>query len=89
MLLIDRIHEFFSALGVSPKVVDPFIGAVALVAFHWITTGSLDVDGLRLAIGLFVLGVLGVAAPPAVGWKQSEIGAVAVNLRRRRRQRVD
>lgn len=73
MKLIHRLHELFAAAGISPKVADPFIGAIALIAFNLVVYGTFDVDGLRLAAGLLILGALGVAAPPAPGVKQREL----------------
>lgn len=85
--MIERLHELFTRLGISPKVADPFIGAVALIVFHWITTGSLDVDGLRLAAGLLVLGALGVAAPPAAGLRQEQASSIGLERVRGGRRR--
>lgn len=71
--MIEWLHRFATRIGVKPVVVDTFVAAVALIAYQWITTGSLDVDGLRLAVGLLILGVVGVAAPPAAGYRLAEL----------------
>lgn len=64
--MIARLHRFADSLGISPKVLDQFIAAVALILFNWLAVGEpLDVEGLKLAAGLFVLAAIGVAAPPA------------------------
>lgn len=60
----ERIHAAFTARGIKPAVGDTFIAALAMVAYQWIANGDLDVDGLRLAVGLLILGAIGVAAPP-------------------------
>ena len=71
--MIDRLHEFFTRVGISPKIGDQFIGAVTLIAFNWLVYGApLDVDGLKLAAGLLILGALGIAAPPAAHVRQTD-----------------
>lgn len=73
MTLIDRLHGFFASIGISPKVADPFVAAIALAAANLIVTGSLDVDGLRLAAAALLLGALGLAAPPTLGVTQDDV----------------
>lgn len=73
MQLIDRIHALFASIGISPKVADPFVAAVALAIANVIVTGNLDVDGLRLAAAALLLGAIGVAAPPTLGVTQDDV----------------
>ena len=73
MTLIDRLHGLCASLGISPKVADPFLGAITLALANLIVTGSLDVDGLRIALAIFLLGLVGVAAPPSLGVTQDDV----------------
>lgn len=73
MTLIDRLHELLAKIGVSPKVADPFIAALGLALTNLLVNGTLDVDGLKLAVGGLLLALIGVAAPPVAGLKQREI----------------
>lgn len=76
--MITKLHELFDRLGISPKVGDAFVAAVVLILFNWAVWGQpLDVEGLRLAVGLLIVGALGVAAPPAPGLTQAEVRALA------------
>lgn len=75
--MIDRLHALASKLGISPKVADPFIAAVGLALANLIVTGSLDIDGLRLAVAALILGALGIAAPPAYGLTQNQVERLA------------
>lgn len=71
--MIDYLHALATRLGIKPAVFDGFVGAVGLIAFQLVTEGTLDVDGLRLAVGLLILGVIGIAAPPAAGYRTDEL----------------
>lgn len=83
MNLIDRVHLLFAKLGISPKVGDPLIFAVVIAVFNLLVYGHMDVQGLKLAVGLFLLGLVGVAAPPAAGVKQQDVEALAHKLGKR------
>lgn len=83
MTLIDRLHLLFDKIGIKPAVGDAFVAAVGLAAFNLITTGSLDVDGLRLAAGALIIGAIGVAAPAATGVDQRAVRKAAPALRKR------
>ena len=72
-MLIDKLHALLAKIGVSPKVADPFLAAVALAVAQLITEGTLDVDGLKLAAAGLVLALIGVAAPPSAGLNQRAV----------------
>lgn len=83
--MIARLHNFADRLGIKPAVLDAFLAAVALAAFNWIAYGGpFDVDSVRLALGLAILGVVGVAAPAAQGVDQSAVIKAKPSLRRTR-----
>ena len=85
--MIARLHVLFARLGISPKIGDQLLGTVVLIAFNWAVYGQpLDVEGLRLAVGLFILGAIGVAAPPAPGIKQHEVSRRGIERVERRRR---
>lgn len=86
MTLLDRLHALAAKIGISPKVLDPFLAAVAAIVVNWIVAGEpFDLDGLKAAGLLFLLGVIGVAAPPALGESQTELNREALRRARHRR----
>lgn len=60
-------------LNLSPKVLAPFVAGLAAFVISWITSGSFDGATLTILISTFVYATLGVAAPPAVGVRQSDV----------------
>lgn len=74
MNLIQRFHSWLTGLGISPKVADPFIAGLLAVVVTWITSGSFDLDQVKLLIVTFAYGILGVAAPPAADAIQTKGG---------------
>ena len=88
MTLLDRLHELAAKLGISPKVLDPFVAAVVAIVVNWIVVGEpFDFEGLKTAGLLLLLGVVGVAAPPALGHDQEPLNERAVAEGRSRRRR--
>lgn len=83
--LLDDLHRLAEALGLSPKVFDPLALAGAVALANWIETGAFDAGELRIAAAAVILGLVGYAAPPAVGVTQAELNELA----RRRRHRID
>jgi hypothetical protein len=77
MNLIQRFHEFVTGLGISPKVADPFLLGLLAVVVTWITSGSFDLDQVKLLAVTFAYGILGVAAPPVAGATQKAITSKA------------
>ena len=64
--MLARLHEFWTRIGIKPAVGDAFVGGVAICVANWIVVGGpFDWDGVRGAAYLFILGAIGVAAPPA------------------------
>jgi hypothetical protein len=64
----------------SPKVVIPFVVALAGTLIY----GEFDTPQIVALITTFVVGVLGVAAPPAPAVSQSEVAAYSKAKRARR-----
>lgn len=86
MTLLDRLHELAAKLGISPKVLDPFLAAVAAIVVNWAIGGEpFDFDGLKTAGLLLLLGIIGVAAPPALGERQGDLNREVLRRARRRR----
>jgi hypothetical protein len=75
MDLIARLHAFWTKIGVSPKVADPFVVGLVAVVVTWIMSGSFDLDQVKLLVVTFVYGILGVAAPPVAGQTTKAIAA--------------
>jgi hypothetical protein len=68
----------------SPKVVIPFVVALAGTLIYALIEGEFDTPQIVALITTFVVGVLGVAAPPAPAVSQSEVAAYSKAKRARR-----
>ena len=73
--LIVHVHRFATDLGVSPKVFDPLVLALAATVASWIVTGSLDWSEVKLAGAAVLAALVGGAAPPAADVTQAELTA--------------
>jgi hypothetical protein len=71
----------------SPKVVIPFVVALAGTLIYALIDGEFDTPQLVALITTFVYGVLGVAAPPAPAVSQAEVAGYSEDKRRNRRRR--
>jgi hypothetical protein len=79
--IAERLHKFADAIGVKPAVVDGFFTTIVLLGANTIATGDpLDLNAVKLAGLLFILAVVGVAAPPAQGVTQEVVIAAKPEL---------
>lgn len=87
--LIDRIHELGAKIGISPKLLDPFIGGTVYIVAAWALGGQpFDLEGLKTLGFILVLGALGLAAPPAPNVKQAEVEALSKIPKTQRPEKV-
>jgi hypothetical protein len=71
----DRINAFWTRLGIKPAVGNAFVTGIVGTLAYWIISGdAFDADELRLLVGTFLLGLIGVASPPAVGTVMTKAG---------------
>jgi hypothetical protein len=67
------LASLLTKLNVSPKVAVPFLAGLIGWAVTWISTGHFDGAALAVLAATLGYGLLGVAAPPAVGVKQKQV----------------
>lgn len=72
--IFDRLHRFADAIGVKPTIVDAFVTTVLLLLLNLlITSDPLDVNAIKAAVYVFVIGAVGIAAPAAQGVDQAAV----------------
>lgn len=83
--MLEKLNEFWTRVGIKPAVGNAFVTAVVLSIATWIGYGGpFDLEGIRAAAYLFILGAVGVASPPSARTRMEKGGVVPKDPVRRR-----
>lgn len=84
MILLDKLHALADRLGLSPKIFDPVVVAIALALGNFVLTGTFDFTPVQAAVAALIATGVGVAAPVVPGVSLEEVQVELGSTGRRR-----